>query len=136
MKDRYIHYEKAGDQFVGRCVTGIFSLGKYFATLPVYWDTKGAAVGLRRQIDECTSNNFGTIEELEGKTFELSRFYFHQYLITVILWIFTFIESITYDLYLCSLLHHRERCKHMLLLHFPGMKQRIHCFSLECHHMS
>ena len=76
VKDRYIHYEKAGDQFVGRCATGISSLGKYFATSPVYWDTKGAPAGLRQRIDECISNNFGTIEELQGKTFELLRFLF------------------------------------------------------------
>ena len=37
IKDQYIHYEKAGDQFVGRSVTGIFSLGKDFGMSPVHW---------------------------------------------------------------------------------------------------
>ena len=36
VKDRYIHYEKAGDQYVGRCATGISSLSKEFATSPAY----------------------------------------------------------------------------------------------------
>ena len=35
VKDRYIHYEKAGDQFTGRTVTGISSLDKEFAISPV-----------------------------------------------------------------------------------------------------
>ena len=34
----YIHYEKGGDKFVGRYVTGIFSLSKDFGMLPVHWD--------------------------------------------------------------------------------------------------
>jgi len=38
VKDRYIFYEKAGDQFTGRTVTGISSLSKEFAISPVYWD--------------------------------------------------------------------------------------------------
>ena len=76
VKDRYIHYEKARDQFVGRCATGISSLGKDFATSPVYWDMKGAPVGMKGVIDKCICNNFGTIDELEGKTFELIRFLF------------------------------------------------------------
>ena len=63
VKDQYIHYEKAGDQFVGRCATGISSRGKHFATSPVYWDMKGAEVGMRGRIDKCISDNFGTIEE-------------------------------------------------------------------------
>jgi len=46
IKDRYIHYNKAGDQFCGRCVTGISSLKKEFATSPVYWDfTKSKQMG-------------------------------------------------------------------------------------------
>ena len=76
VKDRYIHYEKAGDQFVGRCATGISSLGKEFATSPVYWDMTGAPVGMMRRIDAAIGNNFATLDEIEGKTFELIRFLF------------------------------------------------------------
>ena len=39
IKDRYIHYEKAGDQFVGRSVTTISSMTKEFAVSPCYFDT-------------------------------------------------------------------------------------------------
>lgn len=38
VKDRYIHYEKAGDQYVGRTVTGISSMSKDFAVSPPYFD--------------------------------------------------------------------------------------------------
>ena len=75
MKDRYIHYEKAGDQFVGRCSTGLSSLSKDFATSPVYWDYEGAPDGLSVQIDATIENNFAKIDEVEGKTFDLVRFF-------------------------------------------------------------
>ena len=42
IKDRYIHYEKAGDEFVGRTVTGISWLGSEVAISPVYWDWSGS----------------------------------------------------------------------------------------------
>ena len=38
VKDWYIHYEKAGDQFTGRSVTDISSLTKEFAISPPHWD--------------------------------------------------------------------------------------------------
>ena len=38
VKDRYIYYEKAGDQFVGQTVTGLLSVHKTFAVSLVYWD--------------------------------------------------------------------------------------------------
>ena len=41
VKDRYIHYEKAGDEFVGRTVTGITALDCNFAISPVYWNWCG-----------------------------------------------------------------------------------------------
>ena len=37
IKYRCIHYQKAGDQFLGRSMTGIFSLSKDFGMLPLHW---------------------------------------------------------------------------------------------------
>ena len=51
VKDRYIHYEKAGDQFVGRTVTGISCLSKKFAVSPAYFDLKGASSGVENQVN-------------------------------------------------------------------------------------
>ena len=76
VKDRYIHYEKAGDQFVGRCATGISALGKEFSTSPVYWDFTNGPVGMRNRIDDIIGNNFATMNEVEGKSFDLLRFLF------------------------------------------------------------
>ena len=36
--NRYIKYENAGDQFVGRCVAGLSRLSKEFAASPAYFD--------------------------------------------------------------------------------------------------
>ena len=67
VKDRYIHYEKAGDQFVGRCATGISSLGKEFACSPVYFDLSDKPAGTKEKIDECIENNFAARRKLEVK---------------------------------------------------------------------
>ena len=50
VKDRYIHYEKAGDQFVGRCATGISSLSKEFAVSPVYFDFSDKPAGTKEKL--------------------------------------------------------------------------------------
>ena len=42
VKDRYIHYEKYGDQFCGKSVIGISSLCKEFAVSPVYFELGSA----------------------------------------------------------------------------------------------
>ena len=76
MKDRYIHYEKAGDQFVGRCATGISSLTKEFATSPVYWDLSDAPAGTMSIIDASISDNFASLQEVEGRTFKMLQFLF------------------------------------------------------------
>lgn len=46
VKDRFMHYEKAGDECVGRCVTGISSLSRLFAVSPIYFDPDGLENGL------------------------------------------------------------------------------------------
>ena len=38
VKDRYIHHKSAGDQFVGRTVTGLSCLLTEFACSPCYFD--------------------------------------------------------------------------------------------------
>ena len=49
VKDQYIHYEKAGDQFVGRHITIISTLGKDFDTLLVYWDFTNQPIETRHE---------------------------------------------------------------------------------------
>jgi hypothetical protein len=57
IKDRYIHFEKAGDQFVGRCATTISSMTKEFAVSPCYFDTTNEENdNLDKKIDSILSN--------------------------------------------------------------------------------
>lgn len=38
VKERYLHYEKAGDEYVGRCVCGFSSLSIDFAVIPPHFE--------------------------------------------------------------------------------------------------
>ena len=51
MKDRYIHYKKAGDQFCGRSVTRISSFCKEFAVSPAYFELGGAPPEIENEVN-------------------------------------------------------------------------------------
>ena len=87
VKDRFIHYEKAGDQFVGRSVTGISSLSNEFAVSPAYFDSSSSEEGSMRGIDDIIYIFLsGKRDEVLGPLFLLVRFMFasicfhHQHL--------------------------------------------------------
>ena len=86
VKDRYIHYEKAGDQYCGRCVTGISSITKSFAVSPVYWDYTESGERGRKAVTQKIQDKFITAQEVEPHVFELVRYLFvslcfhHDYL--------------------------------------------------------
>ena len=42
VKDKYLHFEKAGDQFVGRCVSGLDVLSAEFAVSPAFFEFTNA----------------------------------------------------------------------------------------------
>ena len=69
VKGRYIHYEKAGDQFVGRCVTGISSLTPEFACSPCYFDYTCALPGTRTRIDDIIDENLVKKENVPATMF-------------------------------------------------------------------
>ena len=52
IKDRCIHYEKACDQFVGRSVTGIYSLTTEFGVSLVHWYGIDSHVGSKDEMVE------------------------------------------------------------------------------------
>ena len=56
VKDRYIHYKKAGDQFCGRSVTGILSLCKEFAVSPEYFELGSAPPEIENEINRRIKN--------------------------------------------------------------------------------
>ena len=76
VKDRYIHYEKAGDQFCGRSVTGISSMTKKFAVSPVYWDFTESGnrgkIGVKKIIEEKFLNE----NEVDPHVLKLARYLF------------------------------------------------------------
>mmetsp|Transcript_8451 Transcript_8451/g.12231 ORF Transcript_8451/g.12231 Transcript_8451/m.12231 type:complete len:297 (-) Transcript_8451:662-1552(-) len=76
VKDRYIHYEKAGNQFTGRCVTGISSLDKTFAISPVYWDWAGCASTAEKSVDDVLEATCVEKNGTKPQTFGLLRYLF------------------------------------------------------------
>ena len=106
VKDRYIFYKKAGDQFCGRCVTSISSLTKKFAVSPVYWDfTKSGERG-KKAVKK-------TIEELFAKEDEVPShifFYLQRFVFILIFWRIRYQMKVSYGHLLCSM--------HVLALNF------------------
>ena len=51
VKDRYIHYEKSGDQFCGRGVTGISPLCKEFAVSSAYFELGSAPQEIENEMN-------------------------------------------------------------------------------------
>ena len=90
VKDRYIHYEKAGDQFTGRTVTGISSLQKEFAVSPVYWDWSGCEASASDAVDAILAETCVAKHETSPQTFALLSMLFaslcfhHRYLDTTL----------------------------------------------------
>jgi len=79
VKDRYIHYENAGDEFVGRSVTGISSLSHNFATSPVYFepgsiDDNDYNGSLDEDVEKLISETFVKKEAISGSTFAMLKF--------------------------------------------------------------
>jgi hypothetical protein len=76
IKDRYIHYEKAGDQFVGRNVSGISSLSIDFAVSPVHWDWTDAPFGSKEKMMWLIEDNLVARSGVSAPMFELLQFLF------------------------------------------------------------
>ena len=79
VKDRYIHYKKAGDQFTGRCCTGISSLTKEFASSPVHFDYSASGERGEKAVTQVIRKFFVNSGIIEPHVFELIRhFYAHM----------------------------------------------------------
>lgn len=57
VKGRYIHYEKSGDQFVGRAFTGISLLTKEFGISPSHSNFHNSPEGTKEGVKEVIVNN-------------------------------------------------------------------------------
>ena len=76
IKDRYIHYKKSGDQFVGRSVNGISSLSKDFGMSPVHWDRSDSPLNLKDKMETLIEENLVRSKDVSGPTFKLLKFLF------------------------------------------------------------
>ena len=79
VKDRYIHCEKAGDEFVGRSITGISSLSRHFATSPVYFEPDAVEDGdmyeeLDKKVENLISDTLVRKTKTSGATFAMLKY--------------------------------------------------------------
>ena len=51
--NRYIRYENAGDQFVGKCVSGRSRKSKEFASSPPYWNFSAEGRDAKEAFEDC-----------------------------------------------------------------------------------
>ena len=79
IKYRYILYEKASDQFVGRSVTGISLMITKFGVYPVHWDWTDSPVGSKYEMVVLIEDNFVRRTDVSSSTFEIIQFYLHVY---------------------------------------------------------
>ena len=79
---RYIHYEKAGDEFIERTVTVISSLSKEFAIYPFYFELENSPLGKGYDIDSTIGLIPYTQEygDAQGPLYLLVRFLFSSIL--------------------------------------------------------
>ena len=80
VRERYIHYEKAGDQFVGRTVCGLNSMSTEFGISPCYFDFTGIHEGDRQStqdsIDETIKQLIVGGMELAPKAYLISKYFY------------------------------------------------------------
>ncbi len=83
MKERYLHYEKAGDQFLGRVVSGLNVDVYKFAVSPPYFDFNnydGPAEEAEKKVDDLVKKLLLRGEKVEPRVFRIVRFCFASFL--------------------------------------------------------
>ena len=76
IKYLYIHYKKAGDQFVGRSVAGISSLSKDFGMSPVHWYLINSPSNLKYNMETVIEDSLVIRIDVSGPTFEILEYLF------------------------------------------------------------
>jgi len=96
VKDRYLKYEAAGDQFVGRCAACLDLLSSHFAVSPPHWDfsvshdgsphTPEEEVQLQQELESFLKERLPNYDRITKATLNLARTllasvcYHHEYL--------------------------------------------------------
>jgi len=77
VRDKYMKYEAAGDQFVGRCASCLDLLSKEFAISPPYWDFsrsyKAEELVLKQELEKFLKDRLLNYSKIHPKTLELVR---------------------------------------------------------------
>ena len=76
IKDRYIHYEKVGDQFVGRSVPSIYLLITEFGVSLFHWYCTDSPVGSKYEMVALIEDNFVRWTYVSISTFNILQFLF------------------------------------------------------------
>ena len=76
IKYLYIHYKKAGDQFVGRSVAGISSLSKDFGMSPVHWYWTYPPSNLKYNMETLNEENLVSRKDVSGPTSKFLKYLF------------------------------------------------------------
>ena len=71
IKDRYIHYEKAGDKFGGHSVTSIYSLTTEFGVSLVHFDWTDSPLGSKYEMVALIEENVVRRTDVSSPTFEI-----------------------------------------------------------------
>ena len=64
MKKRYIHYKKAGDEFLVRTVSGIYSLTSFFFFLQLILSSKTIQKKINPKVERTITENLVRKEEV------------------------------------------------------------------------
>ena len=76
IKDWYIHYEKAGDKFVGHSVTGIYSRTTEIGGHLVHWYWTDSPVVSKYDMESLIEDNFVRRKDMSSPTFAILQFLF------------------------------------------------------------
>ena len=73
VKERYLHYEKAGDQYLGRVVAGLNCNDKSFAVSPPHFDFTGCDDDeeMEEKVDKLVSSFLYASEKISGRLFRI-----------------------------------------------------------------
>jgi hypothetical protein len=112
-RDKYIKYEAAGDQFLGRTLCGLNSLVKEFSVSPPFFDMNASEVAT---IDGYMKSNTAGGMQMGPKIFEVTRM--------------CFASLVYHQQYLKDKLHEKHRYRsHPFMMHLPEVSTVV-CFFL------
>ena len=76
VKDRYLQYEKAGDQYLGRVVSGLDVNGVFFAVSPPYFENDGNNDDVREKVYQLLKDYMVEGYSIKGEVLHLLYYCF------------------------------------------------------------